>query len=178
MDATPQQKTKEQKAKENAFLSHVTLCVHNLTFACNPPNGKPCNYAHWLKDLQTPEESAGDWSKVWGEGKVDIRFWQEYRPNPASLRRFTAQFEWERRWFPYGIPGWAWGHAVELGLLKETEVPNHVPRHYDWPELQSLWEERKRRGQRTAASSWEFRPEVTRRQEGLMAAWRASWWEE
>ena len=102
---TPQQqKTQQQIAKENAFLSRVKLCEHNQNCSCNPPGGRPCNFAHWLSELQAPEESQGVWSKVWHDGEVDIRFWHDYKPNVHSIRRFAHQFHWERKWWPEQIP--------------------------------------------------------------------------
>ena len=140
----PKQKTPQQTAKENAFLSRCKLCRHNLTFSCNPPNGRACNFAHFLNELQAPEESQGHWSKAWDMGDVDIRFWYEYRPNLESTRRFTEQFDWERKRFPTKIPPWAWGHAVELGLLSKRDVPDHVPHDFDWPTLQAQWQKNKK----------------------------------
>ena len=50
-------------------------------------------------------------------------FWESYRPNTESQQRFPWQFLWEMRWHSEHIPTWAWGHALELGLLKKEEVP-------------------------------------------------------
>ena len=172
MHATPQQKTPKQKAKENAFLSRVTLCIHNQQNHCRPPHGKPCNYAHRLMDLQLPEEQSGDWASVWRDGKVDIRFWPDYRPNVASVQRFATQFQYELRWCPRRIPFWAWGHAVDLGLLTQTEVPDRVPFDFDWPNMQHEWHQRKQGGQRTAAIFTPTCPR-TRRQNDLVAEWES-----
>ena len=69
------------------------------------------------------EENDGDWSKVWQKGEVDMRFWESHHPNKQSQQRFPWQFLWEMRWRPENIPNWAWGHALDLGLLTKEEVP-------------------------------------------------------
>ena len=93
-----------------------------------------------------PEETDGDWSKVWQKGEVDMRFWESYHPNKQSQQRFSWQFLWEMRWRPEHIPNWAWGHALDLGLLKKEEVPPHIPQDFDWPKLQSAWYQGKAHG--------------------------------
>ena len=68
-------KTVDQLAKEEeAPLSKIQLCWHAQQGLCNPPNGRRCNFAHCLRDLRVPEEKYGDWSKVWQQGEVDMRF--------------------------------------------------------------------------------------------------------
>ena len=98
----------------NAFLFRTQLCVHNLHQACKPPKGRKCNYAHWLRELQVPEEFCGNWEKAWDKGDVDICFWDAYHPNSDSVHRFSTQFLWEQQNHSDGIPNWAWGHALKL----------------------------------------------------------------
>ena len=64
--------TVEQLANERALLSKIRFCKHNQYQSCRPPNGKPCNFAHWLQDLTVPEEMYGNWSKVRQQGEVDV----------------------------------------------------------------------------------------------------------
>ena len=93
-----------------------------------------------------PEEYRGEWSKVWQQGNVDMCFWPKYAPNKESQDRFARQFLWEKKFHPHGIPNWAWGHAVKLGLLTEENVPPNIPKDYDWPKLQKAWHEGKNAG--------------------------------
>ena len=116
-------KTVDQLAKEEALLSKIRLCWHAQQGLCNPPNGRRCNFAHFLRYLSVPEEKYGNWSKVWQQGEVDMRFWESYHPNKQSQQRFSWQFLWKIKWRPEHIPNWAWGHALDLGLLKKEEVP-------------------------------------------------------
>ena len=133
-------------ANERAFLSRCTLCIHNQQGSCNPPNGQPCNFAHWLRELQAPEEGSEAWWKIWAKGEVDVRFWHDYQPGPKSLERFSWQFTWERKHCIDRIPNWAWGHAVDMGLIGKDDVPKHVPKDFDWPMLQEEWNRCKRAG--------------------------------
>ena len=57
-------KTEKDKAKEDAHLSCVQICTFNLTNRCRSKTGKPCNFAHYLSELQLPEESNGNWSEA------------------------------------------------------------------------------------------------------------------
>ena len=139
-------KTEVQVAKERAFLSRVTLCIHNQWGRCNPPNGKKCNFAHWLNELQPPEEGSETWWKIWQKGEVDICFWKEYKPNPKSVERFTCQFRWENKHHIDRIPNWAWGHAVDLGLIRKEDVPADIPKDFEWPEMQEIWGQAQTRG--------------------------------
>ena len=100
------EKTKEQIAKERRFLSRIKLCEWNLFNGCNPPNGGPCNFAHFLIDLQMPEEEGPMWSTVWQEGHVDMVIWDDYEPNERSKSRFRRQFEWECKHCPDLILNW------------------------------------------------------------------------
>ena len=119
-----QEKPPAQFFKERQFLHYIRLCEHNQGKGCRPLNNLfPCNFAHWLKDLHVPEECLGQWSKVWQQGNVDMCFWPNYTPNQESLKRFTRQFLWEQSVHPHGIPNWAWGHAVQIGLITEAKVP-------------------------------------------------------
>ena len=97
-----------------------------------------------------PEECLGQWSKVWQQGNVDMCFWPNYTPNQESLKRFTRQFLWEQSVHPHGIPNWAWGHAVKIGLITEEKVPPNIPKDYDWPKLQQAWYEGKKAGNTNA----------------------------
>jgi hypothetical protein len=96
-------------------------------WGCRPPNDLfPCNFAHWLKDLNVPEEYLGEWSKVWQQGNVDMCFWPNYTPNQESLKRFTRQFLWEQSVHPHELPNRAWGHALKIGLItEEKSAPEH-----------------------------------------------------
>ena len=78
-------KTWDQLAKEEALLSKIRLCWHAQQGLCNPPNGRTCNFAHWLGDLTLPEEKYGNWSKVWQQGKVDMHCWHSYHPDISGL---------------------------------------------------------------------------------------------
>ena len=49
-------KTWDQLAREEALLSKIRLCWHAQQGLCNPPNGRRCNFAHFLRDLSVPEE--------------------------------------------------------------------------------------------------------------------------
>ena len=80
MSEPHQQKIGAQFAKERAFLSCCTLCIHNQSNKCKPPKDRPCNFAHWLKELQPPEEGSEVWWKIWKKGDVDICFWDNYHP--------------------------------------------------------------------------------------------------
>ena len=146
MSMPPPQKTEAQIVKERACLTRCKLCTHNQWGSCNPPNGRLCNFAHTLAQLQPPEEGSESWWKIWGKGEVDIRFWKDYHPNPQSLVRFGWQFGWERKHVIHQIPHWAWGHALDLGLIGKNDVPKGVPEHFDWPILQDIWHRRKRAG--------------------------------
>jgi len=97
-----------------------------------------------------PEECLGQWSKVWQQGNVDMCFWPNYTPNQESLKRFTRQFLWEQSVHPHGIPNWAWGHAVKIGIITEEKVPPNIPKDYDWPKLQQAWYEGKKAGNTNA----------------------------
>ena len=88
----------------------------------------------------------GNWSKVWQQGEVDMRFWHSYHPNTESLERFSWQFQFERKRWPDRIPNWAWGHALDIGLLRKEDVPTHIPKDFDWPKLQSAWSQGKAHG--------------------------------
>ena len=57
-------KTEKDKAKEDAHLSRIQICKFNLWDQCKPKNGKTCNFAHFLNELQLPEESHGNWSEA------------------------------------------------------------------------------------------------------------------
>ena len=140
------EKTVEQLAEERALLSKIRLCKHNQYQACRPYNGKPCNFAHWLQYLTVPEDMYGNWSNVWQQGEVDVRFWHSYHPNTESLERFSWQFQFERKRWPDRIPNWAWGHALYIGLLRKEDVPTHTPKDFDWPKLQSAWSQGKAHG--------------------------------
>ena len=39
-----------------------------------------------------------------------------------SLDGFSWQFLFERRWWPNRIPNWAWGHEIDIGLLRKYVV--------------------------------------------------------
>ena len=91
-----EENTVERLAKERALLRKIRLCKHSQYKACRPPNGKPCNFAHWLQYLTVPEEMYGNWSKVWQQGEVDLRCWHSYHPNTESLDRFSWQFLFEK----------------------------------------------------------------------------------
>ena len=146
-----QEKPPAQISKEREFLHNIRLCEHNQRRGCRPPNDLfPCNFAHWLKDLNVPEEYLGVWSKVWQQGDVDMCFWPKYTPNKESQDRFACQFLWEKNHHLHGIPNWAWGHAVKLGLLTEENVPPNIPKDYDWPKLQKAWHEGKNAGNTNA----------------------------
>ena len=146
MSESPQQKTEAQLAKERAFLSCCTLCIHHQWGRCNPRGGRSCNFAHWLNDLRPPEEGPAAWWKIWQKGEVDICFWPTYRPSSNSLDRFRCQFQWEREHWIHGIPAWAWGRAVKIGLVTKDDAPKAVPTDYDWPRLQQEWSRRKQEG--------------------------------
>ena len=167
---TPTLKTAEQVAKENAFLSRVRLCEHNLRGRCNPPGNRQCNFAHSLSELQMPEERRGSWSQVWSRGDCDIRYWYEYHPNRESEARFRAQFMWERSINQKSIPNWAWGHAVVLNIILDCEVPPWVPRDYEWPKLQREWYARKHSGRSTALAATPS-TQPLKRQGALMKQW-------
>ena len=144
------EKPKELVAREEAFLSRIKLCEHNLNGQRSPSGGRVCNFAHWLAQLRVPNEGSGAWWKAWDKGDVDIRCWPEYIPNRASIHRFTRQFNWERHNHPKQIPNWAWGHAAHLGLLDQDQIPFWVPKDYDWPDMQLMWRIKKRAGENTA----------------------------
>ena len=72
-------KTPQQRAKDNAFLSRTQLCEFNLKSYCRPRHGQACNYAHFLKQLQAPEEKQGEWWKAWSKGGVGLRFHPDYQ---------------------------------------------------------------------------------------------------
>jgi len=97
-----------------------------------------------------PEECLWQLSKVWQQGNVDMCFWPNYTPNQESLKRFARQFLWEQSVHPHGIPNWAWGHAVNIGLITEEKVPPNIPKDYDWPKLQQAWYEGKKAGNTNA----------------------------
>ena len=107
------EKTEVQKAKERWALHNCTLCIHNLggKGLCQPKDGRDCTFAHWLSELEAPEESEGYWSKIWKAGNVDITFWDTYRPNVKGLWRFKTQFNYERTANREGIPDWCWDLA-------------------------------------------------------------------
>ena len=160
---------KEKIAKQNACLSCIKLCTHNLKGRCKPPKGRECNFAHRLSELQVPEEMYGAWSKAWEKGDVDICFSEDYEPNEASQERFKLQFVWERKHHWDRIPNWAWGRAVHLGL--DLFVPAHVPKDFDWPKLQEAWDLSKVRGKSTAESVEEAQ-RVSERRKRLMNDWQ------
>ena len=85
-------KTWDQLAKEEALLSKIRFCWHAHQGLCNPPTGRRCNFAQFLRDLSVPEENYGDWSKVWQQGEVDVSFWESYHPNKKSQQRLSWQF--------------------------------------------------------------------------------------
>ena len=144
------EKPKGQVEREETYLRCIKLCEHNLQGRCNPKDGRLCNFAHWLSELRAPNEGEGDWWKTLDKGDVDIRFWAEYVPNLASQHRPRQPCFWERNHYPKGIPNWAWGHAMRLGYTDSEEIPAHVPHHFDWPLMQKVWHEQKRRGKDTA----------------------------
>ena len=117
-----------------------------------------------------PEEQHGNWSKAWHKGDIDICFTENYEPNPDSVARFKKQFRWERSHNSWGIPNWAWGHAVALGI--ETKVPAHVPKGFDWPKLQKAWRLSKFRGESTALSVEAAQVASSARRKRLMAEWQ------
>ena len=175
-----QEKPPAQISKEREFLHNIRLCEHNQRRGCRPPNDLfPCNFAHWLKDLNVPEEYLGVWSKVWQQGDVDMCFWPKYTPNKESQDRFARQFLWEKKFHPHGIPNWAWGHAVKLGLLTEENVPPNIPKDYDWPKLQKAWHEGKNAGNTNAklavvsqAASSSFLPKAPDPQATCLLQWK------
>ena len=160
---------KEKIAKQNACLSCIKICIHNLKGHCKPPKGRECNFAHFLSELQVPEEMYGAWSKAWAKGDVDICFSDDYEPNEESQERFRQQFVWERKHCWGRIPNWAWGRAVHLGL--DLYVPAHVPKDFDWPELQKAWALSKVRGESTAESVEEAQ-RASERRKRLMDDWQ------
>ena len=62
------------------------------------------------------------------------------------MYRFSWQFQFERKWWPNRIPNWAWGHALDIGILRKEDVPTHIPKDFDWPKLQSAWSQGKAHG--------------------------------
>ena len=163
----------KKKKKEELFLSRVKLCRHNLCCCCrHGPDGTSCNFAHFLKELQLPEERLGHWSEVWDKGEVDMKFWPNYEPNAESLERFRQQFTWELRMNPQDIPNWAWGHAVGLKLLRQDQVPTRVPKDFEWPLLQKQFEDQRQLGLTTAfLVATPAAPGLIQRQDGLMQSW-------
>ena len=159
---------KEKIAKQNACLSCIKLCTHNLNGRCRP-KGRECNFAHSLSELQVPEEMYGAWSKAWEKGDVDICFSADYEPNAESRERFKKQFVWERKNCWDRIPNWAWGHAANLGL--DLYVPAHVPKDFDWPKLLKAWKLSRFRGESTAESVEEVQ-RVSERRKRLMEDWQ------
>ena len=156
-------------AKQNACLSNIKLCTHNLSGRCRPPKGRECNFAHRMSELQVPEEMYGAWSKSWEKGDVDICFSADYEPNAESRERFKKQFVWERQHGWDRIPNWAWGHAANLGL--DLYVPAHVPKDFDWPKLLKAWRLSRFRGESTAESVEEVQWASERRKR-LMEDWQ------
>ena len=133
-------------------LSRTKLCEHNLGCRDSGPcryQDEDCLFAHWLSQLDVPEEGRGNWSNVWNNGDVDISFWNDYYPNAASQDRFRQQFQWELRYYSYAIPNWAWGLARYYGCCCQSDVPRHVPDDYGWPHLRRQWDEAKRAGRST-----------------------------
>ena len=132
-------------------MPHQNL-FFNLTQECH--KWPHCNFAHWLSDLQTPEEKSEQWSHIWAKGDVDINFWEGYCPSEASRKRFRKQFTWEHVHSAGGIPNWAWGHAVNIGILNRRQVPQNVPADYDWPWMQSVWQQKKMQKQSVAVTHY------------------------
>ena len=152
------------------FLSRTKLCVFNFSYRCR--NGRDCNFAHSLKQLLMPEESQGNWSEAFRNGNVDINFWPTYTPNRESIARFHVQFMWEYRNQAEKIPNWAWGHAQKLQIIKLFQVPQGIPKDFDWPDMQRQWHEQKQHGRPTAYNTCSASVAVLRqRQESLRQAW-------
>ena len=136
----PNPKKDAKVAKDEAHLSNIKLCDFNLYGLCKHGlQGHRCLFAHWLADLQVPEEMHGQWSTSWRKGMVDIRYWPNCKPNGQSLLRFSKQFAWERQDDPAGIPNWAWGHALDRTLIEIKDIPAKVPGNFEWSELQEEW---------------------------------------
>ena len=110
-----------------------------------------CHCAHWLQYLTVLEEMYGNWYKAWRQGEVDMRFWHAYRPNTESLERLSWQFHFERKRWPERIRNWAWGHALDIGLLRKEDVPTHIPKDFDWTKLQSAGSQGNAHGSTTSA---------------------------
>ena len=132
----------EQIERNIAALGRSRLCEYNLGLRLHRRRRPNCHYAHWLKDLEAPNETKMfRWTDVWKYGQVDIYFWHDLCRCEESERRFRLAFNWEKTHYPGRIPNWAWGLAAYSNLIPLDMIPRHVPNDYDWPRLQNAWYE-------------------------------------
>merc|ERR1712079_50563 len=105
LPAIPWQSSLELYDRDFACLGSSRLREYNLGLRlhrCRRPN---CHYAHWLTELDVPNETKKcRWTCAWKEGQVDIYVWHDLWRCEESERRFRLAFTWEKTNYPRMIP--------------------------------------------------------------------------